>query len=369
MSVSSRLRDLPAKVRLPLQRLLAVGHVDEQVVESVLDAGELAGDNTRLLAFATAFVYMQSHGIPVRDTIAMAKAHGRRVNLSWSPNRWRQEHDRLSRAETLARLARQSVTYDVSTYAAHLPSSFPGYLIRNSRRLGMEGLRQRHCVASYHDQILSGHCAIATVFLDKKRWTVQLGRTGNANAPLRIVQARGRYNKAPSSEEMARIRNILGIPQVRAQEVYPNECRPRHHAENLRRVLPVLREHGVQNVIVSFDGSGDSGSIDGAIYTPAINSRAIAVEIQKTSSAFVEWQWRHTQTIEQVGLDDAIHEIANDWLDETDVDWYNNDGGFGELIIDVEAGTVSLEVNVRFTERNTEYAVTRNIETGEELAV
>ena len=63
----------------------------------------------------------------------------------------------------------------------------------------------------------------------------------------------------------------------------------------------------------------------------------------------------------------AIEELTDDYLAETNVDWYNNDGGFGELIIDVDEGTVALEVSVRFTESSTEYSCTRDIVTGEEL--
>ena len=62
-------------------------------------------------------------------------------------------------------------------------------------------------------------------------------------------------------------------------------------------------------------------------------------------------------------LDTAIEELTDDYLAETNVDWYNNDGGFGDLTIDVDEGTVALEVSIRFTESSTEYSCTRDIVT------
>ena len=74
-----------------------------------------------------------------------------------------------------------------------------------------------------------------------------------------------------------------------------------------------------------------------------------------------------TVTPQQSTLNEAIDELTYDYLEETGVDWYNNDGGYGELVIDVNAGTVALEVNVRYTESTTEYSAERDIATGEDI--
>ncbi len=49
------------------------------------------------------------------------------------------------------------------------------------------------------------------------------------------------------------------------------------------------------------------------------------------------------------------------------VDWYNNDGGYGDLVINVENGTVALDVNVRYTESTNEFWSERDIITGEQI--
>lgn len=365
----TRLKNLPPKIGIPFERLLAAGQLNDKAVETVLDAGELAGDYSKLLAFAAGMLYLQSQGIPVHDVIDMAKKQGRRVNLQWSPNRWKAEHDRLSRAEALTRLAQENVEYDVAKFRALLPHRFAGYLIKNSRRLGMEGLRQRHCVASYHPQLLARHCSIASVFVDKQRWTVQLVTTGKEEAPLRIVQCRTRHNGSPSVEVLNRIHELLDIKRLKDAAQYAavsNEI-SRSYMPNLRAVLPVLREHAVERVTVQFDGSGDSGNIDSIHYEPEIDSRIIEVQIYRVAREFIQNEWRYTRNIEHVNLHDAIQEITDDYLEETGVDWYNNEGGFGELIIDVVEGTVAIEVNVRTAESETAYSATKDIETGEEV--
>lgn len=368
----ARLDALPRKVAMPLRELLAVGQVNEEVLSTVLDAADLAGSQTKVLGFAVGFLHLQSQGVPVKDVIRMARTQGRRIRLDWSARRWQEEHDRLSRAETLKRLGEENVHYDLAQVAAWLPGRFCGYLIRTSRRLGMEGLRQRHCVASYHAQIQAGYCVIASVFIDRERWTVQLARTGDAAAPLRIVQMRSRFNKAPTRELREAIHREFAIrleKRSAAQAAGPDEePRPRAYIENLRRVLPVLRANGVREVTVSFDGSGDDGSIDDVSYGDArINGAALSVEIEVLNRVLENGRWVTARVFRRTDLNTAIEELTDDYLAETNVDWYNNDGGFGELTINVEEGTVALEVHLRFTESTTEFSSTRDIVTGEEV--
>lgn len=93
----------------------------------------------------------------------------------------------------------------------HLPKRFSGYLIRTSRRLGMEGLRQRHCVASYDSRLRKGDCAIVAVFADRQRWTVELRLTNDTETPLRIDQIKTRYNGLPLLPSGSRYTRLWGL--------------------------------------------------------------------------------------------------------------------------------------------------------------
>lgn len=369
-STITRLETLPRKIQAPLRELLSAGQLNEETVDVVLDAVELAGTPHKALGFAVGFLHLQSKGVPVKDVIKMARAQQRRIRLEWSERRWRSEHDRLSNAETLKRLADANVRYALDEVRKLLPERLPGYIIRSSRRLGMEGLRQRHCVASYHEQIQAGYCIIAAVFLNRQRWTVQLTRTGDLRAPLRIVQIRSRFNRVPDRETVEMIHARLGIEYEKrvARELAHEPPKPRMYLDNLRRILPALRDQGVRTVRVSFDGSGDDGSIDHVEYgDAAITPASIFVEVDIVHRSFDGREWKTDHVIERKNLDDAIEAVTGDYLEETGVDWYNNDGGFGELTIDVQEGSVALEVNVRYTESTTEYSATKDIVTGDEV--
>jgi hypothetical protein len=367
-SLAARLNALPQKVALPLRELLAVGQLSDDALGTVLDATELARSPAKALGFAVGYLHLQSQGVPVKDVIRMARSQKRRIRLNWSVRRWREEHDRLSRAETLMRLGEVNVRYDLRDVAAWLPRRFRGYLIRSSRRLGMEGLRQRHCVAAYHAQIQAGYCAIVAVFVDRKRWTVQLACTGDEEVPLRIVQIRSRFNTMPTRDIRETIHGELGIVPAPAYMTVDEERLPRTYIQNLRRILPVLRAQQVKQVRVSFDGSGDEGSIDDVSYEGAeIDDKTLMVEIEIANRVLNGGKWSTTRELERKNLGEAIEHVTDDYLAEAGVDWYNGDGGFGELIIDVVEGRVSLEVQVRVLESSMEFSATRDIATGEEV--
>lgn len=370
-TVESRLANLPTKTAMPFRQLLSAGQVTEDAIHSVLDAGEITGDNSKLIGFAVGFLHLRAQGVPVPDVIRMAKAQKRRINLSWGAKRWKEEHDRLSRAEALQKMAQENVHYDVSKYEKHLPEHFSGYLIRTSRRLGMEGLRQRHCVASYDGRLRNGNCAIAAIFVDKRRWTVQLGLADNADAPLRICQIKSKHNAVPPASVRQKIFDLLGVDLKKSSAATAIHTEREYlYMENLRRILPILAAQSITKVTVYFEGSGDSGCIESIGYEPCDKEGAVKnlpVEHVSTASFIEDGEWRRLTTPEQSTLNEALDALTYDYLEETGVDWYNNEGGYGELIIDVTQGTVSIEVNVRTTHTDTEYSAELDIETGEDI--
>ena len=367
-AVLTRLSALPRKVGAPLRDLVRNRLMSEKTVETLLDAGELAGQPQHLLGFAAALDELRRKGVQVEDAVRMAKAQRRRISLRWSPKRWRTEHNRMSRTATLRKLAGANTTYELSAYERHLPERWPGYLIRTSRRLGMEGLRQRHCVASYHDLVQQGRQAIAVVFVERQRWTVALTRTGKEEAPLRIAQIRGPHNRCPSPEAVAAVYERLGIPRPTRN---PTRTRTRPvgpYLPNLQRALPVLREHGIGSVYVYFSGSGDSGQIETVFFSPSVEGGPrfqIPCDVER---AYREGErWARERVVELLPAEEAIRTIADDYLEATDVDWYNDDGGQGHLEIDVEAGSVELEIATNYTERTTQVWRTLDIATGDVL--
>jgi hypothetical protein len=73
------------------------------------------------------------------------------------------------------------------------------------------------------------------------------------------------------------------------------------------------------------------------------------------------------RVLEQTDLDTALEAVTHDYLGEAGVDWYNDDGGYGTLTINVEEGAVALEISVRHSNSSREYSAKRSIATGEEM--
>lgn len=87
-------------------------------------------------------------------------------------------------------------------------------------------------------------------------------------------------------------------------------------------ILDRLTLAGAENICIEFDGSGDSGTIQ---------------EIDGLTRN------------EHITKDD-LEDWAYDLIEGTGVDWYNNEGGFGTINIDVSKRTYNFEVHYRCSE-------------------
>jgi len=118
------------------------------------------------------------------------------------------------------------------------------------------------------------------------------------------------------------------------------------HEQNKRVLFNALEAAGITSVLVSFDGSGDSGQIED-IEARKENEQVSfpdgAIEIFSTS------YWQPEISSHTLPIEEAVERMAYDFLSETHGGWENNDGAFGEFVFDVENRTISLDYNERFT--------------------
>ena len=120
-------------------------------------------------------------------------------------------------------------------------------------------------------------------------------------------------------------------------------------AENLARVLPVLAERGIAHVEISFSGEGDEGSVDGVSFSPKIEGfdpKAVNTDFARTENVLGDDGWKNDTRIVSSTVFDAMCDIGHEYAMASDVNWYDNEGGFGTLSIDVAAKSAHLEVNV-----------------------
>lgn len=103
-------------------------------------------------------------------------------------------------------------------------------------------------------------------------------------------------------------------------------------------ILEQLKTAGVSCACVTFDGCGDSGSIENVELTV----RRAKNEVTNVSAKYPE-------------LVAALTDLCEKELEATDIDWYNHDGGFGDYCIDLEKDKISFIVYTRYTETNLEH--------------
>ena len=351
-------------VKAQVAGLVRSGLVDLGQLVVAIDACAYAGKPERVVPFLSAIQFLNTQGVSVRDTLRMAKEANRRIDIAWSPARWKDEHSKLGQREALMKIVSERRDFDVGSFEALLPASFKGDLIRDSRRLGMEGFRQRHCVASYADRCARGEIAIASVFHEGKRYTAELAHWRNCGEPtgeLRLVQLKGRFNREASFEAQAAIRQMLGTVDKSARAGGQAEGlgpEPEPLDVRIRRALVAMRQHGIAGAEVSFDGSGDDGRIEYVrawfrdVHGQRTSADALLDLVQVTDAVaenvFVPGGGFERRRVErQVSLRDFLERIGDEWSEACGADWVNGEGGFGSVEFDARKGTVSAEVNVR----------------------
>ena len=124
-------------------------------------------------------------------------------------------------------------------------------------------------------------------------------------------------------------------------------------------VLFPLGELGVTQITVMFSGGGDSGQIDGiycssgeanvtydfmeekrwqggkfvVVKTPKYDIPPVGKKtIWKGRPDEKTGEWVREEVEVDISIEEAIEEFVYNRLSETDVDWYNNEGGQGEFI-------------------------------------
>jgi hypothetical protein len=116
---------------------------------------------------------------------------------------------------------------------------------------------------------------------------------------------------------------------------------------NKAAVFTALTAAGITQIIVSFDGYGDSGQIEDISAKSGDESLPVPEgEIEILDAAWPQSELRQSS----VSLHTAVENLAYDVLAQTHCGWENNDGAYGDIIFDAAARTITLDYNERYTE-------------------
>ena len=140
-----------------------------------------------------------------------------------------------------------------------------------------------------------------------------------------------------------------------------NECASREHEalkERRRLLTEKLKPLGVVRVEVEYDGCGDSGDIQevrallkgtrAEKERPAnLDGQSVTVEHFESVYNAERQDWDRKPYQATVPLKEALSDFALDFLSFLGIDWYNNEGGYGTVVLSVADGEAKAEHNYR----------------------
>ena len=113
-------------------------------------------------------------------------------------------------------------------------------------------------------------------------------------------------------------------------------------------LLLQLADLGVTGIKIIYSGGGDSGAIDEIIYT---TEKVTCFEDLENLDQYSEnvLNLRDLST----SLYSDIEDFATSKLLDNIEDWWNNEGGYGTVLIAIPSGNYTLNNNIYFTETET----------------
>ena len=130
-------------------------------------------------------------------------------------------------------------------------------------------------------------------------------------------------------------------------------------------VFDALKQSQVREVIVDFDGSGDSGQINDVLYKKGVGKKEGVSDdtldnleikgaqvVHSTQWDKVKSQW--VKVMKQATLRELIEQLCYDLLEANHGGWEINEGSFGEFHLMVKDNTIELTYNERVESYNTE---------------
>lgn len=118
-------------------------------------------------------------------------------------------------------------------------------------------------------------------------------------------------------------------------------------------LLLKLADHGVTGIKVTYEGGGDSGAIENVVYTtdPLGTNESNAFDL---ISGLDNWSSEPGHDLRDLdsGIDADIRSFAESQILDSIEDWWNNEGGQGDLLIIIPSGKYRINnyINVTTTE-------------------
>ena len=112
----------------------------------------------------------------------------------------------------------------------------------------------------------------------------------------------------------------------------------------LKKNIIKAKDLGYKYIIVTYEGSGDSGSVEDIYMCNIVPDGPWGYDRNDKRE---DVDGKDREIIEQWAYDEALYNVS---------DWYNDEGGYGTIAIDVNDATYKIENSVRVMSIDTEYS-------------
>lgn len=108
---------------------------------------------------------------------------------------------------------------------------------------------------------------------------------------------------------------------------------------NMTGLLLQMADLGITGLYIYYSGGGDSGAIEYIEYTT------------EPFNDFSEINYQNRQNLKDVGRDiyQNIEDFASEKILSDIEDWWNYDGGFGDMYIKIPSGEYLINNNINYT--------------------
>ncbi len=130
--------------------------------------------------------------------------------------------------------------------------------------------------------------------------------------------------------------------------------------DDLRRaVIARLVEEGIAEVRIEFDSSCDEGQIEDITCTTVDGAPGLLgwpcgiagkVTSGQDSKPFITRENTPTEECRPMTMHELLDEWSYELLNEVGLDWVNNDGGYGAIVITPGENSIRCEMNIRFVD-------------------
>jgi hypothetical protein len=131
--------------------------------------------------------------------------------------------------------------------------------------------------------------------------------------------------------------------------------------QNKATLVKLMKEWGIHQIAVEFDGCGDSGQIENVtaldengkeIENDSLDERC---EIVHTSQTYKEGEWIYEKFTRTESLQDLAETVAYTPLEDHFGGWEINEGSYGTIVINAD-GTGTIDYNQRVVDIETDSA-------------